>query len=85
MDDSWSRFWERLIADWVFVGVGAFVLQGLWFGIGSLLSRRNPDLETSLASASSTFGILLLLAVAGGFAGGLFRALAARRTPSLRR
>ena len=67
MDDSWTRFWERLIVDWVFVAVAAFVVQGLWFGVGSLLARLNPDLEPTLVSASSTIGILLLLAVAGGF------------------
>jgi hypothetical protein len=85
LDDSWSRFWERLIADWVIVGVGAFVLQGLWFGLVSLLTHRNPDLEADLAGATSVVGVLLLLAALGGFVVGFFRAQAARRSPYLRR
>ncbi len=53
MDDSWVRFWERLILDWVAVAVGAFILQGLWFGVTSYLASVRPDLEPTLVTASA--------------------------------
>ncbi len=82
MDDSWSRFWERLISDWVIVAVGAFVLQGLWFGIVSLLIGRNPDLEPTLLVTSSRLGIPWLLAILAGFVWAVKRAYDARNAPA---
>ncbi len=85
MDDSWSRFWERLIADWVIVAVLAFMLQGLWFGVGRLLVAQSPDLEPTLVTFSARLGIPWLLAIVGGFIWGSKRALDARRDVPSRR
>ncbi len=79
MDDSKSRFWEQLIADWVIVAVLAFMLQGLWFGAGRLLVAQSPGLESTLDTFSARLGVPWLLAIAGGFTWGAFRAFAARR------
>ena len=52
MDDSWTRFWDQLISDWVLVTVGAFLLQGLWFGLVSLGGETNPDSGGAISQIS---------------------------------
>ena len=61
MDDSWSRFWERLLFTAVGVLVAAFGLQGLWFGLVGFLVSWRPDLEAGLAGTSS--GVLVVWTV----------------------
>ena len=66
MDDSWGRFWDRLVVDAVAVLVLGFVLQGLWFALGAAATGWRPDLEPALRKASERF---LALWVAGMIAG----------------
>ena len=85
MDDSRSRFWEQLIVDWVSVVVLAFLLQGLWFGLGAFLGGWQPSWRPGFSSASQGFlGLWLALLIVGLLAG-YFRARKARIVPPGRR
>ena len=84
-DDPWTRFWERLIVDWVAVTVVAFGLQGLWFGFTTLWVSQAPDMKPALTGVSAKLGWPWLLAVAVGLVWGVKRALDAREAPSRRR
>lgn len=79
MDDSWGRFWERLIIDAVGVLVVGFVLQGLWFAAGSAVTGWKPDLEPAFRKASERFLAIWLVALAVGLVVGVKRAWAARQ------
>lgn len=85
MDDSWGRFWDRLITDWVLVFVGAFVLQGFWFAGVAALVRYKPELQATLATTSTRlalpWGLITLVALTWG----VMRALEARRGSGGRR
>jgi hypothetical protein len=85
LDDSWSRFWERLIVDGVIVAVAGFLLQGLWFALVSLLVSRNPALESSLDAASSRGMAIWIGAVGLGLVVAFIRALGALSEPRARR
>ncbi len=66
MDESWGRFWDRLIVDAVAVLVLGFVLQGLWFAAGAAATAWRPDLDPGFRTASSRFlGIWVAGLVAG--------------------
>ena len=84
MDDSWSRFWDRLVVDWVAVVVGAFVLQGLWFAMVSALTGYQPDLEGTLATTTSRLALPWGLVTAVGLTWGVIRAMEARSGPRAR-
>ncbi len=84
-EDSSSRFWERLIVDWVAVAVVGFGLQGLWFGFTSLWVSQNPEMKTSLVGFSAKLGWPWLAAVLVGFGWGLKRAWDAKQEPVRRR
>jgi hypothetical protein len=84
-DDPQDRFWDRLLGDWAGVFLGAFMLQGLWFGFTSLVSGWRPDLAPSLETASARLGVPWLLAVLVGLGWGVKRARDARREPVSRR
>jgi hypothetical protein len=66
VDESWGRFWDRLIVDVVAVLVFGFVLQGLWFALGAAATDWRPDLDPTFRKASERF---LGLWVAGLLAG----------------
>lgn len=83
-DDSSSRFWERLIVDWVAVAVLGFGLQGLWFGFTNFLVSLNPDMKTELVGLSAKLGWPWMIAVVAGLAWGVWRAWGVREE-SLRR
>jgi hypothetical protein len=78
VNDSWSRFWERLLVDWVAVAILGFTLQGVWFGAISFLMKQQPAWEAGLTGASAKLGIVWLLAIATGLAWGVKRAWDAR-------
>lgn len=88
MDDSSHRFWETLITDWVAVGVIAFGIQGLWFGLVAALVATAPDLRPGLDQASAVLfeltklsegqGWPAVLGVLAGLSIGVKRALDAR-------
>jgi hypothetical protein len=63
-DDSASRFWEQVIVDWVSVGVAAFVLMGVWFGIASFLGEHRPELGSKLSRGSEKGMYLWAITVA---------------------
>lgn len=79
MDDSWGRFWERLIVDAVSVLVVAFVLQGVWFAVGTVVSDWRPELEPGFRRISGGFLALWIVGVAAGLLGGVKRAWSAKR------
>ena len=78
MDDSWSRFWDRLIVDWVAVVVGAFVLQGIWFAAVAALTGYQPDLEPTLAATTGRLALPWGLVAAVGLTWGVIRAVEAK-------
>ncbi|MCP5111221.1 MAG: hypothetical protein GY953_10335 [bacterium] len=79
MDDTWGEFWETLIAWWVAVLLAAFLLQGLWFGVGSFLIERSAEIQPKWEAASGRLGVPWLLAILIGWAWGTRRALSAKR------
>ena len=81
MDDSWSRFWDRLVVDWVAVVVGAFVLQGLWFALVAALTACQPDLQDPLATTTTRLGLPWGLIAIVGLTWGVIRALEAKNGP----
>ena len=85
LDDSWGRFWDRLITDWVIVVVGAFVVQGVWFALVSALARYKPELEATLATTSTRLALPWGLATLVALTWGVKRALEARTASSQRR
>lgn len=95
MDDSSSRFWETLISDWVAVGVIAFGVQGLWFGLVALLEATAPGLQPGLDRASGVLfeltklsegqGWPAVLGVLAGLGIGVKRAMAAGEAEGARR
>ena len=78
MSESWARFWDRLIVDGVTVLVVAFVLQGVWFAGGNAVTDWRPDLEPTVQRVSERFLALWVVALLGGLAWGVKRAMAAR-------
>lgn len=92
MDDSTKRFWDTLIADWVAVGVIAFGVQGLWFGLVAALAASAPDLQPGLDQASAVLfeltklsegqGWPAVLGVLAGLSIGVKRAMDAREAVS---
>jgi len=85
LDDSRSRFWEQLISDWVAVVVLAFLLQGLWFGLGAFLGGWKPAWTPGFSNASQGFlGLWLALVIVGLWVG-YYRARKARIVPTGRR
>lgn len=94
-DDPSKRFWETLITDWVAVGVIAFGIQGLWFGLVAALGGLAPDLQPGLDRASAVLfeltklsegqGWPAVLGVLAGLVVGVKRALAAAETSGPRR
>jgi hypothetical protein len=88
LDDSSKRFWDTLIADWVAVGVLAFAVQGLWFGMVAAVTAAAPDLRSGLDEASAVLfeltklsegqGWPAVLGVLAGLSIGVKRALDAR-------
>jgi hypothetical protein len=74
-----------LIVDWVSVGVLAFLLQGLWFGLGAFLESWKPDWRAGLSEASRGFLVLWLVTLLVGLALGYYRARKARIAPVGRR
>ena len=78
MDDSWGRFWERLIIDAVGILVVGFVLQGLWFAAGHAVTGWRPDLEPAFRKASARFLALRLCGLLVGFVFGVKRAWTTR-------
>lgn len=95
MDDSSSRFWERLTADWVAVLIAAFAIQGLWFGMVSLIVDADPGAAEGLGRASAFLfefpalkagqGLPWVLGILGGLVWGVKRALAAGEAPGRHR
>ncbi|MBZ0266810.1 hypothetical protein K8I85_01520 [bacterium] len=79
MDDSWGRFWDRLVTDWVVILVGAFVLQGVWFALAAAIVGYRPELEGALATTSTRLGVPWALATVVGLAWGGIRARAAAK------
>ncbi|MFN8179136.1 MAG: hypothetical protein U0167_14495 [bacterium] len=70
MDDSWGKFWERLIIDAVAVLVVGFALQGLWFAAGAAVTGWRPDLTAGFQKASERFlAVWIAVLVVGLFAG----------------
>jgi hypothetical protein len=55
MDESWSRFWDRLIGDWVAILVLAFGIQGLWFGLVRVVAGPGTDAGGLLGRVSELF------------------------------
>lgn len=78
LDDSWGRFWERLIIDAVAVLVVGFVFQGLWFAAGHAVTGWRPDLEPAFRKASERFLALWILGMLVGLGLGVKRAWVAR-------
>lgn len=85
MDDSWGRFWDRLITDWVMVVVGAFVLQGVWFALASAVVAYKPELEATMATMSTRLALPWGLVTLVALTWGVIRALEAKRGPTPRR
>lgn len=95
MDDPSKRFWETLITDWVAVGVIAFGIQGLWFGLVAALEHAAPDLKPGLDQASAVLfeltklsegqGWPAVLGVLAGLAVGVKRAMDAGEAAGARR
>jgi hypothetical protein len=86
VDESWSRFWDRLIGDWTAIVVLAFGVQGLWFGLvevvagpgtdsGGLLGRVSEIVFVPFGSGIPTLGGV---AVVLGLVWGVKRAFDAR-------
>ncbi|GJM44383.1 MAG: hypothetical protein DHS20C21_12250 [Gemmatimonadota bacterium] len=78
MDDSWSRFWDRLIVDWVVVVVGAFVLQGVWFALVAVLTDYQPDLQGTLSTTTGRLALPWGLVTLVGMTWGVIRAFEAK-------
>jgi hypothetical protein len=78
LDDSWGRFWERLIIDAVAVLVIGFALQGLWFAAGGALTGWRPDLTPGFQKASERFLALWIAVLVIGLGVGVKRAWAAK-------
>jgi len=74
LDDSGNGFWERLIGEWVGVLVLGFVVQGLWFGLVSLLTQVDPGLEPNLVRISAFLGIPWVLGIVVALVWGVGRA-----------
>ena len=85
MDESWGRFWDRLITDWVLTVVGAFVLQGIWFAFAAAVVGYRPELESTLATTSSRLALPWGLVTLVALTWGVIRALEARKAPLGRR
>ena len=85
MDESWGRFWDRLITDWVVTVIGAFVLQGIWFALVAAAIGYRPELEGTLATTSTRlampWGLVTLVALTWG----VIRAVEAKKGVSARR
>lgn len=79
VDESWGRFWDRLIIDAVAVLVFGFVLQGLWFAAGAATTEWRPDLDPAFRKASERFLGLWVAGIVGGLLWGVKRAWGERR------
>ena len=85
MNDSWGRFWERLVTEWVAIGVFGFVVQGLWFGLVSVLVESRPGMESGLLDVSAKLGVPWAVGILLGLAWSVKRAMDARNEPLGRR
>lgn len=79
MDDSWGKFWERLIVDAVAVLVLGFVLQGLWFAAGTAITDWRPELASGFRKVSGQFLALWIAATLAGLVVAVKRAWSAKQ------
>ncbi len=80
MNESWGRFWDRLIVDAVAVLVLGFVLQGLWFAGGAAAVQWRPDLDPAFRQASARFLGLWVAGLVAGLLWGVKRAWGERQS-----
>jgi hypothetical protein len=55
VDESWSRFWDHLIGNFVAILVLAFGIQGLWFGLVRVVAGPGTDAGGLLGRVSELF------------------------------